>query len=285
MNGLAARYAFLPWLRRGVSAAGAGASLDGRLELPVDVSFGEGRTASTHLALHGPGDVVGLDRRVVARTWPRATVLDAEPNYFPMVEFDQADLPWRYTPVLAPDGDRLPPWLCLVLLTDAEIARRVPPGATRPLPVIEVSDAPLPRLDQGWAWAHAQVAGVDAISPADAAALLASEPYRLTARLLSPRRLDPQTSYTALLVPAYESGRRAGLGLAGVHGADPLAPAWTSDARSVELPVYYQWRFATGVVGDFEELVRRLTPNELPRTVGSRPMDVSDPGAALPAAA
>ena len=183
MNGPAARYAFLPWLRRGVSAAaGAGASLDRRLQLPVDVSFGEGRAASARLALLGPGDVVGLDRRVVARTWPRANVLDAEPNYFPMAEFDQADLPWRYTPVLAPDGDRLPPWLCLLVLADAEIGARVPPGATRPLPAIEVVDAPLPRLDQGWAWAHAQVAGVDAITAADAALLLATEPHRLTAQ-------------------------------------------------------------------------------------------------------
>src|SRR6185436_8585644 len=243
MNGPNASYAFLPWLRRGVSAAtSTAAAAAPRLRLPVDVGLGEGRAASVVLELPGPGDVVGLDRRMIVRTWPRANVRDAEPNFFPMVEFDQADLPWRYSPLPAPADDRLPPWLCLLVLADAEIDSRLPATPTRPLPVVEVTDAPLPRLDAG-------------------------------------------TGYTALLVPAYESGRRAGLGLPPDDGADPLTPAWAVGARAASLPVYYQWQFATGAVGDFEELVRRLSPDVLPNTVGRRPMAVGTPGAALPPAA
>ena len=286
MNGPNASYAFLPWLRRGVSAATATAAAAApRLRLPVDVGLGEGRAASVVLELPGPGDVVGLDRRMVVRTWPRANVRDAEPNFFPMVELDQADLPWRYSPLVAPGDRRLPPWLCLLVLADTEIASRLPATPTRPLPVVTVDDAPLPRPDQGWAWAHAQVAGTDTIIAAGAAQLLATEPQRVTARLLAARRLDAGTGYTALLVPAYESGRRAGLGLPPDDAADPLTPAWAVGARAASLPVYYQWQFATGAVGDFEELVRRLSPDVLPDTVGKRPMDVDTPGAALPPAA
>ncbi len=286
MNGPRAHYAFLPWLRRGVSAA-AGASAGGarRLRVPVSISFGAGRDASVVLEMLGPGEIIGLDRRMVARTWPRAGVQDAEPNFFPLVEFDQADLPWRYSPVTPPSDDRLAPWLCLLVLRDEEIGERVPASATRPLPVVQVRDAPLPSLAQAWAWAHAQVAGADTIGAAEASALLAAEPHRLTARLLCPRRLDPQTTYTALLVPAFESGRRAGLGLPADAAADPLAPSWATGVRSAVLPVYYQWRFGTGAAGDFEELVKRLTPDVLPDAVGIRAMDVGDPGAALPPAA
>jgi hypothetical protein len=113
MNGSKASYAFLSWIRRGISATvDEGTLRDGRLAIPVDVSFGLGRQATARLGLFGPGEVTGLDPRVVIRTWPTANVHDAEPNYFPMVEFDQFDLPWRYAPAVAPNNDRLQPWLC-----------------------------------------------------------------------------------------------------------------------------------------------------------------------------
>jgi hypothetical protein len=50
------------------------------------------------------------------------------------------------------------------------------------------------------------------------------------------------------------------------------------------LPVYYQFRFHTSDEGDFESLVRRLTPQKLPATVGQLPLDVSHPGPGLPPA-
>lgn len=287
MNGIKASYAFLPWIRRGISAIdGAASTSDGHLTVKVEPSFGPGHQASVQLNLAGPGEVIGLDQRVVIRTWPPANVHDAEPNYFPLIEFDQCDLPWRYTPAAALNNERLQPWLCLIVLKDEEIGGLVGSSGTRPLPVVTVSGAPLPRLDQAWAWAHVQVAGVENITPAEAAEFLASEPHRLVSRILCPRRLDPKTRYTACLVPTFESGRRAGIAQPGDEPAAALAPAWTSQTQSIQLPVYYQWVFSTGVTGDFEELVRRLKPAELPATVGLRPMDVSSPGAAdLPPAA
>src|SRR5207245_5744393 len=90
--------------------------------------------------------------------------------------------------------------------------------------------------------------------------------------------------YTAFLVPAFERGRQAGLGEK-VEEPDWRTPAWKEGDVSIHLPVYYQWRFQTGVTGDFEYLVRRIKPHVIPKEVGKRDMDVSDPGSGLPAAA
>jgi hypothetical protein len=281
----AASYTFLPWLRRGIAAAGR-AEGNGRLTVPLTVSFGPGREAGVSLKLAGPGELNGLDARSVIRTWPAANVRDAEPNFFPMAEFDQPDLPWRYTPIGSASNGRLQPWLCLIALKDDEISNLVSPTGTRPLPVVQVAGAPLPRLDQAWAWAHTQAAGTDALAPDDTESLLATAPHLLVSRLLCPRCLDPSTRYTALLVPTFEAGVRAGAGRSLEGLADLLAPAWPADQprHTLELPFYFRWSFTTGILGDFEELVKRLKAHELPATVGIQPMDVSDPGAHVPAA-
>ena len=281
-----AGYAFLPWLRRGVSAdlrTDTAASAD--LQVPIAVSFGEDREAALRITLAGPGNVVGLDPRTIVRTWPPSGEREAEPNFLALVEFDQADLPWRHCPEAAPATDRLRPWLCLIVLSDAEIADVLPASGSRAVPVMKTQGAPLPDLAQSWAWAHVQVAGTTSVEPSDAAQLLRDAPQRLVSRVLCPRRLDPGTRYTAMLVPAFEAGRRAGLGLPAEAGAAALSPAWTSESAAVELPIYYRWRFGTGPEGDFESLVKRLKPRELSAPTGVRDMDAANPGAGLPPAA
>ncbi len=65
-----------------------------------------------------------------------------------------------------------------------------------------------------------------------------------------------------------------------------LLPAWPTrketpgapEPETIRLPVYYSWEFRTSAGGDFEELVRRLQPRELPAQVGRRSMDVGQPG-------
>src|SRR5207244_4369275 len=47
--------------------------------------------------------------------------------------------------------------------------------------------------------------------------------------------------------------------------------------------VYYSWHFRTGEDSDFERLARQLTGRPLPQGVGTRALDVSRPGAGLPA--
>jgi hypothetical protein len=79
-----------------------------------------------------------------------------------IIEFDQPDLPWRYTPA-APAGDRLAPWLCLIVATSDEFSSLEQATADRPLGMVTITAAAaLPDLSQSFAWAHAEaIAGAD----------------------------------------------------------------------------------------------------------------------------
>lgn len=287
--GVVSSHAFLPWLRRGL-ASWISATKDGRATVGVSLDFGAGEPANVGLPLLGAQDVAGLDARVIIRTWPRADVFDAEPNYLALVELEQADLPWRYTPVAA-QGDRLLPWLALVILAEGEfdLAPAAGEGAgrnPRP-PVVTVHDAAhLPNLEESWAWAHAQVSGMERPTVDHVEALFEREPHRLRARLICPRRLAPRTTYTGLLVPAFRRGALAALGDAVGPAVGPLEPAWQCQpSAAVRLPVFFSWRFGTGSAGDFESLARSLVAvPELPPGVGTRGMDVQRPGLGLPPA-
>ena len=281
-----ASYAFLSVLRRGLAALiqPGTAPADPRVPVPVTLSTGGSSVTGPALALYGPGDVAGFDPGSVRRTWPAAGAGNAETNYFALAEFTDADLPWRYSPD-ATAGDRLTPWLCLIVLADGEIGDQTAATAGRPLATITVtSPAGLPDLTQAWAWAHAQIlGGPDApatdYDPASAGAVLAQAPARATARLLCPRQLRPLTSYQAFLVPTFERGRLAGLGQP-VTGVGRLAPAWQPQQEPVILPAYYSWSFQTGVAGDFASLVAKLQPaGQVPAGVWQRALAVSPPGA------
>ncbi len=90
-------------------------------------------------------------------------------------------------------------------------------------------------------------------------------------------------------MPTFELGRKAGLGEeikdTELTAANGLKPAWSftpTPPTSVRLPVYHHWRFRTGEGGDFESLVRLLRAVPAPDGLGKRPMDISEPGFALP---
>jgi hypothetical protein len=281
---------FVSWVRTGLAShhatvATGGVAPDDVGHIDVDVrlrSTGDGvervdTITSPAIHLLGPGDVVGLDESLIVRRYPEPGATDAEPNYFPLVELSAVDLPWRFTPAGA-DGERLQPWLVLVVVEDR-------PGVTidtnRPrLSVLTVDVATeLPDLAQSWAWAH--VHAEDDLTDGVVEAL-GSRPQALRARLMCPRRLRANRSWVAALVPSFEAGRRAGLGEVVLDG---LGSAWQQGATDVRLPVYSWWRFTTGPRGDFESLVRRLQPRELGPSVGRRDLDISDPGGGLPRAA
>ena len=286
-------YRFLPWVRSGLAASLRDPdSLDentpgrARLDVAVRLSRAAGGTVDVSRALSvlGPGDVVGLDPRQVIRMDPPPGVTDAEPNYLVQVELDRPDLPWLFNPAAASAAEKLRPWLVLVVVEDGPgttLHARGPGG----LPVLEITaDAEparqLPKLDQSWAWAHGQVL---LLPGEDVGDVLGTVSHRDAARLLCPRRLDPSTHYLACVVPAFEGGRRAGLGLP-PEAADEtgLRPAWPVDVTRAELPVYHSWRFATGGGGDFEELARALRPRPLPATAGLQTVYVGAAGEPLP---
>jgi len=283
-----ATYQFLPWARRGVAALlnnldqgdlPARASLDVQLDVTARQQGG-GVThtpASVQIQAYGPGDVLGLDPRHIIRTEPPPFTPNYEPNYLVAIEFDLPDLPWLFTPA-APDGDRLRPWISLIVLKDGECTP--PSGVTVPLPVVTVNRLnALQNLDDSWNWAHVQVSG-----DVDLSAALGSSPGRTLSRLLCPRRLDPDTHYTAFLVPAFELGCRVGLG-EDVSGVETQAMSWGPQTTApLKLPFYASFEFHTSDAGDFESLVRRLQPQVLPPEVGIRDMAADQPLANFPSA-
>jgi len=285
-----ATYSFLPWLRRGLASQierrDGETSPDVHVRVPLGITLNKTLSVTVPLALKGPGEVGAIDHDVIARVYPARHAYDVESNYFPLLEFEQPDLPWRYTPARADTANRLRPWVCLVTLTDDEIESFSEHSVEGSLDVLTVKNgASLPDLSQSWAWAHVQVSGEDA-ADLDAAALntlLIQHRDRVVARLMSPRRLQPKTTYTTFLVPAFERGRLAGLG--DQPQGDGLVPAWSADGASIRLPVFFHWRFGTGIAGDFEYLARLLEARPLPEGVGTRPLDVSAPGLGLPPAA
>jgi hypothetical protein len=276
---------FLPWVQPGLAenipdraterlSPGQKAIVSLPVKLVVNTSVVE-----KIVRLYGPGDVIGIDRQQIVRIEPKRHTTDFEPNYFPAIEFDRPDFPWLFTPAKADANGRLRPWLCLVVI-------RKQPGvklhlaSDKALPVLEIKGPAkpgdeLPDLSESHLWAHAQVTG----NRSTLKETLNLRPARTVSRLLCPRRLDPATEYIACLVPAFEVGRKAGLNEP--TDEDKLQPAWLSGKDApVErsLPVYYSWEFQTGAGGDFEELVRRLEPRELPVEVGKLPIDISHPG-------
>jgi hypothetical protein len=281
---------FLPWLRTGLAshitdlarngvAPGDSATVSVRVQLRASGTQDDVNETvpSPDIRLRGPGEVVGIDPTLIVRHDPEPGTNDAESTYLVLIEFSAADLPWRYTPAAA-SGNRLQPWIALVVLEERD-GVRLETGRTSRVPVLHVDDVghELPDLNQSWAWAHVH-ANHDLSN--GIAAALAAAPEAFRARLLCPRRLLPNRSWLACVVPTFEAGRRAGLG-------EPVTAnmglAWTTaKTGELRLPVYHSWRFQTGPAGDFESLVRRLKARELPPSVGRRDLDISDPGGGLP---
>jgi hypothetical protein len=287
-----ARYSFLPYLRRGVAAAVETPATGLRASISASLTLSDGRAARItplqNFQVVGPGDVLGVNPSMIVRTEPKSWTTDFEPNYFVFIEFYDEDFPWRFTPSPATGSHRLQPWLTLLVLKSDEFTAISEPG--RPLPAIRLSGSASdarPPADQQWAWAHVQLGaevaavGVTTPDPGRLTEALVTSPDASVSRLISPRRLEPRTAYHALLVPTFEAGRLAGLGL-----DVPTTMSGTTgvSADATELPVYHQWYFRTGAKGDFEELVRRLQPRTADPSVGLRLMDISRPGFGVPAA-
>lgn len=269
-------YRFLPWARRGLAAAlptGSGPMAQ-RPEIEVRVQIAGAGEARTKALLHGPGDVIGIEQGQVLRCYPRPGATDAEPNYLAAIDLDAPELPWLFTPRGAAPGERLAPWMVLVVVEALPgVTITSPRGA--PLPQLHIPSgaaAQLPDLKDSWAWAHVQLVEPSGTGPVEEA--LGSDPNRNVARLICPRRLLPGRRWIAALVPAFEAGRMRGMGRTPPEGS--LAPAWTADANDVTLPVYYHWEFQSGPEGDFEALAQRLKPHKVDTMVGLMPMHVGE---------
>lgn len=273
---------FLPYLRRGLAAAITSKDHAGTLPLGATVTARvtvNGKLATRAVRLRGPGQVIGIDPGEILRVEPAPGSAEVETNYFPYLELRTPDLPWAFTPAAPDDQGRLRPWLVLVVV-EQQPGVGLGPKAGALLPVLTVGGEALPVIElpdlsvfEDWAaLAHVQ----SAVPSAEIAEKLVTEPEHFRARILCPRRLRASRSYLACLVPAFEAGRQAGLGL---PFADTVSGAWSNKTPSIDLPVFYSWTFSTASeVGDFEMLCKRLKPANERLELGIHPLDITDPG-------
>ena len=239
-------------------------------------------------------------RRAIFRTDPRAWITNYESNYLAAIDFYDEDFPWRYTPA-APDGPgcKLRPWIALIVLQESEFNE----GRTTRRPAAVHYDHRddtklLPPADELWAWAHVHfnqsVAGHrrELVSP-DMSAVLP--------RVQTIIAQNPDLAYARIVVPAAAGRqhrlpclRRSDLRDRPARRARPrsdaapfaTASAWARLCRAsrnqATMPIYYRWYFRTGDKGDFEYLVTLLKPQPVDPQVGTRDMDVQDPGSNIP---
>ena len=308
-----ATHYFMPWLRQGLASQIPLTQDDGKgspilaagpltaqlsLQVAVDPDT-EVTPPAVTVNLYGPGNVTGFQPQAIIRTWPQPDVFDAEANHYPLIEFSDPDLPWRYTPAQAnSDTERLRPWLCLIVLKDDEIKSMQPASPSHLLATVEPTSVTkvladqsvenvLPDLTESWAWAHVQTLSQELPDKESVLATIQATPAAVISRILCTRQLTPRTSYTAFLVPTFRAGVDAGLGKPGPAPAanDQIAPAWKqSDTQAPILPVYYQWRFQTSELGDFKYFVNLLKPIVAPKEIGKRSLLVKQPGEDLPSA-
>ena len=223
------------------------------------------------LRVAGPGDVTAIDQSLILREEPPPGTTNAADNILVGVEFAHADLPWLLSTRQQAGGGGLQalPWVVLVVLGEDEAD---PPRPADPVPLLDVRPDLLPPLDESWAWAHVEARLDDGITDpnvaTDAAAKAVTTPTpAVVGRLLCARRLRPQLTYAAAVVPVPAEG---------------AWPAPAPGATTIALPVFHWWSFHTDAAGTFKDLALRIKPNTTDTGTGS-PVDVSRPWPALPA--
>jgi len=277
-------FSFVSWVRNGLASAITDPPIGQRAAIPVSFDVTgtpppatppfpvQTQTVSRTLTLRGPGDIIGIDQAQIVRRFPAPNVFLGDDSSLAQIEFNRPDLPWLHSPVPAA-GDRLQPWIALVV---CEAANADLSSGTGGLPdKLTTLRGELPALDDAWAWAHAQVLGATTDGAAIADRMGDAHADVNLSRLICPRRLRVHTSYVACVVPTYDCGVKAGLGL----GAGTLDPAWTTTnpLAEITLPVYTSWRFSISDSFDFEELARRLVPVDAPWQIGRRAVDLRAP--------
>lgn len=312
-DSILASYSFLPWVRQGLGNEIIEADFLGnnipnnsaveRPEITVKVNvkatkeeFEKVEPIQKVVKVQGPGDVLGVNSKSIIRVHPKKGVNNFETNNLCYIEFYEEDLPWRFTPA-KPVGNKLRPWLALVVLRENEFEKST--GGT-PTPFITIANDALTEVfcneKDTYALAHVHVLEDLGDNPSNPSGQLAGKlsknPDLALSRVLCPRKLEytePSPSldhdpnvYHAFLVPAFETGRLAGLGLE-TEGVPAQKSSWTRSDISggtnpSSYPYYFTWSFKVDKGGDFESLAQLLEARELPDNIGKREMEMNDVG-------
>lgn len=288
-----AKYTFSSWLRNGIGATinetdnlGQGASsVKERASIPIEINANS-QPVRKNFELMGPGDIIGINQHMVVRTEPLNWITNFEPNYLPFIEFYDEDFIWRYTPAKA-NGDKLRPWIILTVLKDGNTPAESEFTLNEnklPLPTVTVNSVDsLPPSSQHWAWSHVHINdGYDSTNAFEEFLkslhnVNSPNADKIISRLICPRKLETNTAYRAFVIPAFETGRKGGLGQS-TEGIDAQQPSYKPGDQNIEFPIYYEWYFRTGAEEDFEYLVKLLEPRVMDKSVGIRDMDGSKPG-------
>ncbi len=279
---------YIPYLRTGMSARVTSSSQTAkRTVIPVSVdieSANHKKQASLDIALYGPGDVLGFQEKTILKVHPAHDLKNFNVSYIPYVEFAEPDFLWRYSTLKKKDS--WIPWISLIVLKNKdgeeagefELLPRTKPNLP---PLIKLSsDAILPDLKEAWRWAHIHVNGETNTSPERIKQLIKTQTQLAVSRLSCPRRLKERTKYTVFVIPTYLLGVEAGLGIDinnSITKGNDLACSTPSKGKGMTIPYYYKWEFHTGILGDFETLIKQLKSRSLPN-IGLHEVDCSDLG-------
>lgn len=295
---------FLSFMKQGITtladhAAGSGRrpSLMARIRLGGDYpkqkngSDAAGWDVTKEIVLLGPGDVLGVNARIISRLAPAPDTNNFDASLTPFIEFRQPDFLWRFSSRQTPDGENWIPWLSLIILKadngeeEAEFTKLDNTDRQLPARIALKPFAILPDLRASWRWAHVHLLESENAHKEEKQIenRIKKDPRKAVCRLLSPRRLQPLTNYHAFLVPAFKIGVDAALGISPSVAEDEVEYrtqlSWESPAEGAgkTLPYYHDWKFRTDTEGGFEYLVRKLEPRDL-ENMGTRTIDCSKPG-------
>jgi hypothetical protein len=229
---------FLSWQRSKLFARAKmqgerlGSSLSLRL---TDTNTGQFEKGEAGFTLMSAADIAGLQPGAIKHMAPAPFSRDAETTKFAHVDFWDAGLPWRYTPRVNHPVENSP-WLVLLVGTAKEI-QVAGNAATVQNRVLSAHD-----LVSSHLWAHVQSDGQATIS-----------------RLLSPRRLQAQSEYIAVVVPAFnEHGETMWTVIQDGNPDEEAHPVVPHFGDRGYLPAFHAWRFWTAEAGDFETLATAL---------------------------
>ena len=87
--------------------------------------------APPRVRLPGPGDVKTIDARAIIRTEPEGGASNLEPNYLAVVEIAICPTSPGCSHRRARTGDRLQPWICLIVVPDGRGVTLTQPAGAR----------------------------------------------------------------------------------------------------------------------------------------------------------
>ncbi len=271
----------LPYYRKGLSSsitssgqlkqhrATLKVNLGVELDKKVDYTRVEKLLDGQEIQLMGPADVKSIQKNAISRiSPPEGAKTRLFKEYLPYVEFFEEDLPWRYTPVATTDAD-FRPWMTLIAVKEDEVSFHVNSNGTK-LATLQIGSEErygeiFPNAKLLFNVAHVQIDSAVEVTRENVNDLLDENPDCGISRILCTSILEENSTYVALLIPTYELGRLAGLGLSvddvrlGKCAWENLLANQNQRPDGLTFPVYLKWKFRTSIVkADFKTLASRL---------------------------